>query len=95
MSTAMTTPATRYRDEGAVRNAESTPRRLFIFCDGTWQDGVNNGQVPTNVATLARCLKPVADDGYLQISYYDGGVGNGTSRLAQLVDGATGRGTSH
>lgn len=54
---------------------------------------MNSGLAPTNVATLARCLKPVADDGYLQISYYDSGVGNGTSKVAQLIDGATGRGT--
>jgi len=90
----MTTYHGRYRDEDAIGRATWTRRRLFIFCDGTWQDGVNSGHAPTNVATLARCLKPVADDGYLQISYYDSGVGAVTSKPAQLIDGATGRGTS-
>lgn len=70
-------------------------KRLFIFCDGTWQDGVNNKRPLTNVATLARCLKPIADDGYLQVVYYDNGVGNVTSRPSQLVDGATGRGKGY
>ncbi|KAI2615664.1 hypothetical protein GGR54DRAFT_262851 [Hypoxylon sp. NC1633] len=69
-------------------------KRLFIFCDGTWQDGVNGKAKLTNVATLARCIEPVADDGYLQIVYYDNGVGNGTGGIAKLVDGATGRGIS-
>lgn len=90
----MAPPSNQQRDEDAVEGAEATPRRLFVFCDGTWQDGVNSGCAPTNIATLARCLKPVADDGYLQISYYDSGLGNGTSKPAQLIDGATGRGTS-
>src|SRR4051812_33327791 len=84
----------RVKDLGAIRAAEATKKRLFIFCDGTWQDGVNSNHAPTNIATLARCLKSVADDGYLQIPYYDSGVGNGTSRPAQLIDGVTGRGIS-
>jgi len=90
----MATYQSQFRDDDAIENVKSTRRRLFVFCDGTWQDGVNSGQAPTNVATLARCLEPVADDGYLQISYYDSGVGNVTSKPAQLIDGATGRGMS-
>lgn len=87
----MTTPD-RDRDEDAIRKARSTPRRIFIFCDGTWQDGVNSGHAPTNIATLARCIEPVADDEHIQMSYYDSGAGNVTSKPAQLLDGATGRG---
>ncbi|KAJ2995687.1 hypothetical protein NUW58_g1204 [Xylaria curta] len=69
-------------------------RKLFVFLDGTWQDGVNNNSPLTNVATLARCLESQASDGSPQIVYYSSGVGNGTSRPAQLIDAATGRGIS-
>ncbi|GAW27051.1 putative peptigoglycan-binding protein [Rosellinia necatrix] len=78
----------------ATDEARSVRKRLFVFCDGTWQDSVNNTRPVTNVATLARCLEGVADDGYLQISYYDNGVGNRTSLPAHVIDGATGRGMS-
>jgi uncharacterized protein (DUF2235 family) len=67
-------------------------KRLFVFCDGTWQDGTNNNGPLTNVATLARSLQTTDSDDTLQIVYYDGGVGNVTSRVAQFIDGATGRG---
>ncbi|KAI0387573.1 hypothetical protein F5Y04DRAFT_240533 [Hypomontagnella monticulosa] len=75
-------------------NVERVRKRLFILCDGTWQDGINNKRRLSNVATLARCLDAKASDNYLQIVYYDSGVGNATSSLAQIVDGATGRGIS-
>jgi uncharacterized protein (DUF2235 family) len=61
-------------------------KRLFVFCDSTWQDGINNRSPLTNVATVARCLKPIDADGCLQIVYYDSGVGNVTSRPAQFID---------
>lgn len=67
-------------------------KRLFICCDGTWNDGINNRGPLTNVSRLARCVEGVAGD-YLQIVYYDSGVGNGTALPSQTVDGATGRGT--
>ncbi|KAI0199724.1 hypothetical protein F4808DRAFT_461608 [Astrocystis sublimbata] len=69
-------------------------KRLFILCDGTWQDGVNNRCPLTNVATLARCLSPVDQEDCLQLVYYDSGIGNGTSKLNIGIDGATGRGIS-
>lgn len=72
---------------------DQTRKRLFVLCDGTWQDGVNNQRRLTNVATFARCLEGVSGDRYLQIVYYDSGVGNATSIPARLVDGVTGRGT--
>ncbi|KAK6957894.1 hypothetical protein Daesc_000683 [Daldinia eschscholtzii] len=81
-------------DGNAVGNHDQVRKRLFIFCDGTWQDGVNSRRRLTNVATLARCLEGMADDNYLQTVYYDNGVGNATSKPAKLVDGATGRGIS-
>ncbi|KAI2629555.1 hypothetical protein GGR54DRAFT_628115 [Hypoxylon sp. NC1633] len=80
----------------ATHGNDATPddqvrKRLFGFCDGTWKDGVNHQRPLTNVATLARCLQGVADDGYLQMIYYDSGVCNAASRPAQVIDGATGR----
>ncbi|KAI2781903.1 hypothetical protein F4815DRAFT_464624 [Daldinia loculata] len=81
-------------DGNTVGHNDQVRKRLFIFCDGTWQDGVNSKRRLTNVATLARCLEGVANDNYLQTVYYDNGVGNATSRPAKLVDGATGRGIS-
>jgi uncharacterized protein (DUF2235 family) len=79
-------------DDDTIDQAKQVKKRLFIFCDGTWQDGVNKTRPLTNVATLARCLKGIANDGYLQIVYYDNGVGNGTGWPSHLIDGATGRG---
>ena len=82
-------------DPRRVDAAKEIRKRLFVLCDGTWQDGVNKTRPLTNVATLARCLAPIDDAGCLQIAYYDSGVGNGTSAPSQLIDGATGRGDSH
>ncbi|KAI0166759.1 hypothetical protein GGR52DRAFT_555423 [Hypoxylon sp. FL1284] len=81
-------------DKELVTSDSHIRKRLFVFCDGTWKDGVNNQRPLTNVATLARCLEGVSDDGYLQMVYYDNGVGNATSSPAKLIDGATGRGIS-
>ncbi|KAK0619131.1 hypothetical protein B0T14DRAFT_518609 [Immersiella caudata] len=74
--------------------AKAIRKRLFVLCDGTWQDGVNKTQPLTNVATLARCIAPIDEDGCLQVIYYDGGVGNSTGYWSQRIDGATGRGIS-
>ncbi|KAK2785323.1 hypothetical protein FQN52_008519 [Onygenales sp. PD_12] len=76
------------------RQVKSVPKRFFICCDGTWEDGINNRGPITHVSRLARCINNVAWDGYLQVVYYDGGVGNGTDLVAQAVDAATGRGIS-
>ncbi|KAI5866352.1 hypothetical protein GGS23DRAFT_383539 [Durotheca rogersii] len=78
-------------DEKAAGQNGQVHKRLFIFCDGTRQDGVNANRPLTNVATLARCLNGVADDDYLQTVYYDNGVGSASSPIAKLIDGATGR----
>ena len=78
----------------ALNAAKKVKKRLCVFCDGTWQDGVNKTRPLTNVGTLARCLAPIDGDGCLQLVYYDSGVGTSASRLAQLIDGATGRGIS-
>ncbi|KAK3361453.1 hypothetical protein B0T24DRAFT_109245 [Lasiosphaeria ovina] len=82
------------RNAHALNAAKKVKKRLCVFCDGTWQDGVNKTRPLTNVGTLARCLAPIDGDGCLQLVYYDSGVGTSASRLAQLIDGATGRGIS-
>lgn len=59
------------------------PRRLVLCLDGTANNPfmerkrVDGTRVvkPTNVLKLARAIKPVADNGIEQITYYDTGVG--------------------
>ncbi|KAL9616599.1 MAG: hypothetical protein Q9160_008544 [Pyrenula sp. 1 TL-2023] len=69
-------------------------KRLVICCDGTWNNSVSTDSTLTNVSRLSRCVQDVADDGVAQIVYYHAGIGSGTSRLSNSVDGATGRGIS-
>jgi uncharacterized protein (DUF2235 family) len=38
-------------------------KRLFVCCDGTWNDSVSTDSPLTNVSRLSRCVKEVADDG--------------------------------
>ncbi|MBX9796179.1 DUF2235 domain-containing protein [Sphingomonas sp.] len=72
------------------------PKKLAIFCDGTWQ-GLRN-RAFTNVVKLARTVAAHSEDGRQQIVFYDEGVGV-TSDVSPLVDlltrylgGAFGRG---
>ncbi|KAK0707054.1 hypothetical protein B0T26DRAFT_815215 [Lasiosphaeria miniovina] len=81
-------------DSQALAVAREIKKRLFVLCDGTWQDGVNKTRPLTNVATLARCLTPIDNDGCLQVVYYDSGIGNASGALSKVVDGAFGRGIS-
>ncbi len=53
--------------ENAKVHARKIRKRLFVLCDGTWQDGVNNRSRLSNVATLARCLDSIDNDGCLQM----------------------------
>ena len=77
-------------------STDAPPKRLFVCCDGTWQDVVSTDYTLTNVARLSRCIKSVssADDGtpIFQIVYYQTRIGRGTSRVGRAVDGLTGRG---
>lgn len=80
------------------------PKRLVVFCDGTWND-LRTPQL-TNVARLAKCVKPVVEeqnpDGserlVRQVVYYDEGVGVASNiskfadKLVQLLGGGFGRG---
>ena len=65
-------------------------KRIVILCDGTWNR--SEAPNPTNVVRLARALRPVADDGVVQLPIYLAGVGNGQgvtwlSRLSDRVLG--------
>lgn len=56
------------------------PKRLVIFCDGTWNkedQKTENGQpCPTNVLRLFEVTEASDGDGCLQIIHYERGVGN-------------------
>ena len=72
-------------------------KRIIICCDGTWNtpDKTENG-IPcyTNVVKVAQAVKPFADDGIQQLTYYDLGVGSRGFILQRIFDGATGSGIS-
>ncbi|KAK7192319.1 uncharacterized protein CC84DRAFT_1251437 [Paraphaeosphaeria sporulosa] len=67
-------------------------KRLILCCDGTWNDSVSTNNPLTNVARFSRIIEERAADGVLQIVYYHTGVGAGTSKISNSIDGAVGRG---
>ncbi|MFT3724920.1 MAG: DUF2235 domain-containing protein [Hyphomonadaceae bacterium] len=73
------------------------PKKLAVFCDGTWND--LRTEHLTNVARLAKCVAQVDPVTRMQqIVYYDEGVGvssnisKGTDELVKISGGAFGRG---
>jgi uncharacterized protein (DUF2235 family) len=80
-------------------------KRIIVCCDGTWNNADGTGQVPTNVAKLARCIDNEAEvlheDGkrvlIKQIVYYQRGIGSVGGwlfgKFENAIEGATGRGT--
>ncbi len=64
-------------------------KRLIVCCDGTWQ-GLSS-DYPTNVVKIAQAVKPVADDGTVQMLFYDEGVGTG-DKADKIFGGAFGWG---
>ena len=69
-------------------------KRLVICCDGTYNNSVSTENPLTNVSRLSRCIDDIADNGgTLQVIYYHAGIGSGTSKFANRIDAATGRGT--
>ena len=79
-------------------------KRIIVCCDGTWNNADGTGQVPTNIAKLARCIDneaEVHEDGkkvlIKQIVYYQRGIGSVGGWLfgqfENAIEGATGRGT--
>lgn len=78
-------------------------KRIIVACDGTWQNSDGAGQVPTNVAKLARCIDSEAEimegDAKItikQVVYYQRGIGSVAGpvfgQLENAIEGATGRG---
>jgi uncharacterized protein (DUF2235 family) len=63
-------------------------KRLIVCCDGTWNDSISSNNPATNVARFSRCVEDTATDGVLQVVYYNTGVGVGTSRVSNSIDGA-------
>ncbi|KAK5049822.1 hypothetical protein LTR84_003940 [Exophiala bonariae] len=78
-------------------------KRIIVCCDGTWNNADGTGQIPTNVAKLARCIDNEAavqqngkDVLIKQIVYYQRGIGSVGGwlfgKLENAIEGATGRG---
>jgi len=68
------------------------PRKLIICCDGTWNERDTPGAI-TNVAKMARAIRPIDDQGISQLVYYHPGVGTG-NRLDRMLGGGLGVGLS-
>lgn len=51
-------------------------KRIFICCDGTWQNAIGTNRPLTNVARFAGSITPTDEDGLLQIVYYASGIGS-------------------
>lgn len=75
----------------ATGQAKGSPMRRLVFCfDGSW-NGLKADNRPTNVQLVAEDIKPIdADDGTVQIVYYDEGVGTRSDEV--LRGGALGEG---
>lgn len=71
---------------------EVKPRKLIVCCDGTWNRR-DSADAATNVAKMARALRPIDDSGISQLIYYHPGVGTG-NRVDQILGGAFGVGLS-
>lgn len=50
---------------------------------------------PTNVVKMARAIKPTAEDGTVQVVYYDTGVGTGLGLYDKFIGGGFGVGLSY
>src|ERR1700730_9417089 len=73
-----------------------TGKNIAIFCDGTWQH--LDQPYPTNVAILARAVRPSTAGGDVQFVYYDDGVGVSqgvASAFTHLVGGMVGEGLDY
>jgi uncharacterized protein (DUF2235 family) len=68
------------------------PRKLIVCCDGTWNQRLDPGAV-TNVAKMARAIRPQDDEGISQLIYCHPGVGIGNV-LDKFIGGAVGEGLS-
>ncbi len=83
----------RHSKQSVVDRYHMAPiKRLIVCCDGTWNDSISTNNPLTNVARFSRCVEDRTEDDILQIVYYHTGVGVGTSRISNSIDGAVGRG---
>jgi uncharacterized protein (DUF2235 family) len=81
------------RGSPEARSPFAVPKkRLIVCCDGTWNDSISTDSPLTNVARISRCIPGVSDSGVIQVVSYYTGVGSGTSRASNIIDGMTGRG---
>ncbi|KAE8440705.1 hypothetical protein EG329_006791 [Mollisiaceae sp. DMI_Dod_QoI] len=69
-------------------------KRIIVCCDGTWNDSISTDSPLTNVARISRCIPGISASGIVQIVSYYCGIGSGTSKPGNFVDGLTGRGVS-
>lgn len=87
-----------------------TKKRLFVCCDGTWQNATSSMRYSTNVARFARCVDRLEPDGHertlkdgtrikdhvTQVAWYSGGVGTYGSLVTESMwSGFTGAGMSN
>lgn len=68
---------------------QSKNKVIVVCCDGTACTAyLDHGKHPhTNVARIARCIKPVADNGTTQIVHYMPGIGTGEENKRNLMKG--------
>ena len=64
-----------HTDDVSIQEAINPEKRLFICCDGTWEDSNNSNQPITNVTRFARCIQSKDSQGVLQVVYYQSGIG--------------------
>lgn len=71
---------------------ELPKKRIIVCCDGTWNDSVSSNSPLTNVSRISRLITAVDVYGMQQIVSYHTGIGSGTSKLGNILDGMSGRG---
>jgi len=63
------------------RNSDLPPqtqnKRIVVCCDGTSCTAYSGDNKPTNVARIARCIKPISSTGVPQVVHYMPGIGTG------------------
>ncbi|KAF9480982.1 hypothetical protein BDN70DRAFT_876848 [Pholiota conissans] len=83
--------------DGAVEGQPRQFKRILVFCDGTWQDGISSQRSAyTNVLRLARSVKHEdtrhQKDGppVTQVVFYQAGIGSDKNIYSEYVEGTTG-----
>ncbi|KAK6527265.1 hypothetical protein TWF281_010453 [Arthrobotrys megalospora] len=88
-----------YVEEVQYYDPAPVPKRIVILCDGTSQSAVSGKKSsPSNIARLARSLFPTAPNNedprkdWIQVVWYDSGVGTTSGKVGKAVEGAFGNG---